>query len=80
MFHVYILKNSKDKIYIGHTIHLEKRLVEHNIDKTLSTRHRGPWILLYTEEYPTRSEAMKREKQLKGGQGRQWIRQRLSNK
>jgi putative endonuclease len=51
--------------YKGFTEDLEKRLVFHNADKSKYTSGKGPWNLVYHEEYKTRSEAMKREKQLK---------------
>ena len=38
-----------------------------------TSRNQGPWKLAYHEEYPTRSEAMKRERWLKSGAGRQWL-------
>lgn len=44
---------------------MEKRLEFHNTDKSKYTSGKGPWVLVYQEEYETRSEAMKREKQLK---------------
>ncbi len=36
-----------------------------------------PWIIAFTEEYSTKAEAMKREKALKGGQGRKFIREKI---
>ncbi|MDO8505918.1 MAG: GIY-YIG nuclease family protein [bacterium] len=73
MFYVYILVNPKNKIYIGQTKDLNERLVGHKTGKTTYTRSKGPWRLLHSETYQTRNEALKREKQLKGGQGREWI-------
>ena len=75
---VYILANPDDRIYIGQTQDLERRLREHNDPDDHTTqytkRYPGPWRLLHVETFSTRSEAMRRERQLKGGQGRQWIR------
>jgi putative endonuclease len=56
--------------YVGHTSNLEKRLVEQNNGKSLSTRSKKPWKLVYKEEYPTRSEAISRERYLKSVNGR----------
>ncbi|NQT88316.1 GIY-YIG nuclease family protein [bacterium] len=54
------------------------RLAQHNDpghDLTLHTKRRkGPWRLVYAEECPTRQAAMHRERQLKSGAGRRFIR------
>jgi len=77
-FWVYILQSeTTGKIYIGHTSNVERRLREHN-DKQLgkqryTRKQQGPWLLIHSEEMPSRSEAMKREKFLKTGIGREWI-------
>lgn len=49
-------------------------MFEHNngLLSIYSKRYR-PWELVYTEEYPTRAEAMKREKQLKSQKGREFV-------
>lgn len=77
MFHVYILANHQNKTYVGQTQDLEKRLAEHNDPECRSTlytkRIPGPWKLIHHEAYPTRSEAMARERELKTGKGRDWI-------
>ena len=77
-FFVYILESeTTGRIYIGHTSDLERRLKEHNnprVGKHRYTRkQKGPWRLIYFEEKKSRSEAMKRERFLKSGQGREWI-------
>jgi putative endonuclease len=70
-YYVYILKSDFTcTSYIGHTSNLEKRLGEHNNGKSLSTRKKGSWKLIYQEEYPTRSEAARRERYFKSVQGR----------
>jgi putative endonuclease len=70
-YFVYILKSELTGIsYVGHTSNLEKRLVEQNNGKSLSTRSKKPWKLVYKEEYPTRSEAISRERYLKSVNGR----------
>ncbi len=66
MYCVYILENQNESIYIGSTDNLEKRLENHNDPTRVGwTRKRGPWKLIYKEDYETRSEAMRREKFLK---------------
>ncbi|PWN05468.1 GIY-YIG nuclease family protein [Rhodohalobacter mucosus] len=79
MFTVYVLHSSKyDKIYIGHTSNLTERMKSHNElgTKGWTVKYR-PWKLIHTEQYATKSEAIKREKQLKTSVGRRWIRANL---
>jgi len=80
-FTVYVLYSSKyDKIYIGYTSNIDQRLLSHNVlGKKGFTLHYRPWKVVYSETYSTKSEAIKREKELKGGQGRLWIRENLSS-
>ncbi len=84
-FWVYILQNElTGKLYKGQTSDLEKRIECHNTDEAGSMRYthkqKGSWQLIYTETYHNRREAMKREKFLKSGQGREWIRENITNK
>ena len=66
MFYVYVLISlSTDKLYIGHTNNVERRLTEHNKGKSISTRNRGPWKLIGYITLDSRSEAMRIEKRLK---------------
>jgi putative endonuclease len=74
---VYILYSFKQKInYTGYTSNLIKRFKDHNVNNTkgFTTKYR-PWIVLYTEEYGTRKEAMMREKFLKSGRGRAFVKE-----
>jgi len=66
MFTVYILfSRSTSKFYVGSTANVEDRLCRHNTGRSASTRHGKPWILVYSEQFASRSEAMQREKQIK---------------
>jgi putative endonuclease len=74
MFFVYALRSEKDgRIYVGFSSDLVKRLNEHNAGKTKSTKGFRPWILIYSEEIPTREMARKREKYLKSGAGKEFL-------
>ena len=67
-FFVYILRTSLNTLYIGQTNNLENRLRVHNSKKSRSAkyiRYFSSFSLVYSEEYPTRLEAMRREFQLK---------------
>lgn len=78
MFTVYVLYNDKaKKTYTGQTEDLDLRIKQHNdhFYKSFTSRYRGEWVLIYAESVATRSEALKREKQLKSGDGRSFIKQ-----
>jgi putative endonuclease len=65
-FFVYILRSeSTDRFYIGQTQNLEERLSYHNANYSKALKNRGPWKLIYQEPFLTRSEAVRRERQLK---------------
>ena len=66
MFIVYILKSTIfNRYYIGHTSNLSKRIEDHNSGKTRSTKAYKPWELIYSEKFDSKSEAFKREMQIK---------------
>ncbi|WP_027420951.1 GIY-YIG nuclease family protein [Crocinitomix catalasitica] len=78
-FVVYILYSQKaDKIYIGFTSDLISRIYSHNNLQKGHTQKYRPWSVVYVEFYNTKIEAMHREKNLKGGQGRAWIHDHLN--
>lgn len=67
MYFVYILRTSSNTLYIGQTNNLTKRLKEHQTHKKGAKyiRYFNSFKLVYSEEYKTRTEAMKREAELK---------------
>jgi putative endonuclease len=71
-FHVYVLESvSNAKRYVGLTSKpVTARLQEHNSGSNRWTRSNGPFKLLYSEEFPDRATAAKRERFLKSGAGR----------
>jgi putative endonuclease len=70
-YFVYVLKSkSTGKSYIGHSKDLNNRVTEHNNGKNQATRRKGPWMLMYQEEFLTRTDAMRREKHFKTQIGR----------
>jgi len=69
MYYVYFLKSLKNNdLYIGSTNNIENRIRLHNAGRVKSTRFYRPWQLLGSETYPTRSEAIRRERFLKNHQ------------
>ena len=66
MHYVYILRCADNALYVGESADLDLRLTKHN-DGTACrfTSHRRPVVLVYSEEYRSRAEALNRERQLK---------------
>ncbi len=78
MFYVYVIYSQKaGQKYTGHSENLEIRLSQHNLG-TLGTftKNKGPWELIFFEIFETRSKAIAREKFLKTGHGRSFIKEK----
>ena len=74
----YVLQSKKDgKLYTGSTNDLRKRFIMHNGRKVLSTKGRGPFALIYYEACIVDYDARVREKYLKTGIGKRYLRNRL---
>ena len=72
--HVYILRSlTTQRFYVGQAQDVKERLAYHNANYSKSLRDRGPWKLVRTEEYATRAEAMRRERQIKSWKDRSMI-------
>jgi putative endonuclease len=66
MYTCYILRSkSSERYYVGSTEDLINRLREHNAGEGKSTRAGVPWEIIWTEEFATRAEAVRRERQVK---------------
>jgi len=78
MFYTYVLKSKKDnKLYIGQSSNLKKRVADHNKGLVLSTKHRRPLELIYYESCVSEEKSVKREKYFKTGFGRKFLRDRI---
>jgi putative endonuclease len=63
---VYIIYSKRQDIYYkGESVEPAKRLVQHNENLNRYTSGKGPWELVYVEEFENRTLALKREKMLK---------------
>jgi putative endonuclease len=72
MYYVYILHSSKDgKLYTGFTPDLKKRIKAHEGGFVQATKHRRPLVLIHYEGFLYSEDARRREKYLKGGNGKQ---------
>ena len=70
MFYVYVLHSEKDgQLYTGFTDNLKSRIGKHENGLVRATKHRRPLKLIYYEAYLLESDAKRREKYLKGGNG-----------
>lgn len=78
-FYTYVLRSLKDgKLYIGWTDDLKSRINKHNKGLVTNTKSRIPFELLYYEACKSKENAVKREKALKTGFGRKYLKTRLT--
>ena len=80
MFYTYVIQSKKDgKWYTGSTNNLRKRFREHNDNKVSSKKDRGPIELIYYEACMNEQDAQIREKYLKSGMGKRYLKNRLKH-
>ncbi|MBI4549035.1 MAG: GIY-YIG nuclease family protein [Ignavibacteriae bacterium] len=75
MFFVYVIKSKRGLTYTGQTQDLDRRVVEHNHGKSKWTSQDENWELVYSKAFETRSEAIRHERWLKSGVGRDFLRE-----
>lgn len=76
--YVYVLRSLKSgKWYIGVTNNLRKRFNEHQTGKSVYTKGRGPFEIIYYEAGINRLDAEARETYLKSGMGRKYLKNRM---
>lgn len=78
MWHVYALKGN-NKIYIGLTANLKRRIAEHKNGKTYSTKRMGKLKLIFCESFISKKDAFRQEKFYKTGYGREVLKNKLNN-
>jgi putative endonuclease len=80
MFKVYIIYSAfLDRYYVGSTANIEDRLFRHKNSGSKSTKSASDWELVYSEEFDTRSEAVMREREIKGKKSRKYLESLISN-
>lgn len=77
MFYVYILRDKNKNFYTGYSNDLKLRIKEHNAGRVFATKAKLPVKLIYYEACLNRYDAIKRERYLKSGPGKKFIRYRL---
>ena len=74
MFFVYSIRSlNENYIYVGLTDNFERRFKEHQSGKNKTTKPYKPFKILLVDQYPTRQEARNREKYLKSGIGKEFL-------
>ncbi len=72
--YVYLLfSKSSNRYYVGSCANIDERLKRHNAGATPSSKTGRPWIVVYSEQFDTRSEAIKREYYIKRMKSRKYI-------
>ena len=78
MYYVYVLKSiGHDRQYVGSSADPDQRLKAHNAGKVKSTKGYRPWLRVLLEEHADRNAAEKRERYLKSGWGRRWLKEQI---
>jgi len=73
-YYLYIIQSAMDgSFYIGSTQNLDERLARHNQGRSKFTKPRRPWKLVYHEEHPDRSSAVKKELEIKNRKSKKFI-------
>jgi putative endonuclease len=71
---VYIIYSQQlNKFYVGYSVDLIKRLAQHNAGMSVFTAKASDWVLKYSESFPDRDSAIKREKEIKSKKSRKYI-------
>ena len=78
MHYVYVLRSLTDEgFYIGYTANLRKRFEQHSQGNCFASSYRRPWKLVYYEAYVEQADALGRERYLKFGAGRRFLKVQL---
>jgi len=78
MYYVYVLRSKKDnKLYTGCTSNLQKRFKRHNDNLIPAPKGRGPFELIYYEACVNKYDSFDRERYLKTGMGKRFIKNRI---
>ncbi len=79
MFYTYILQSTKSRrYYVGHTSNMEERLERHNNGYVKATKNKGPWTVVFYENYKTRVGANSREFYIKSMKSKVFIEKLIS--
>ena len=80
MFFVYVLSSlSRNYIYVGMSSDTERRIADHNNGYNKTTKPYRPFKTVLIEEYPSRILAREREKYLKSGIGKEYLKKLIKS-
>jgi len=66
-FYTYMLRCADNSYYVGHTDDLERRIAQHHAGELPGyTHHRRPVMLIWSQDFSSREEALSAEQQVKG--------------
>ena len=80
---VYVIRSKgSGKIYVGQTDDITERIKRHNGElpnkkTSYTSKNKGPWELVYSEDLGSRSAALLRERYLKSGSGRNFLKSKI---
>ena len=74
-----IYSKTKNKLYVGYSDDLKRRIQEHKRGEVKTTSKARDWRLVYFEACLSQKDALDRERQLKTGFGRAYLKRRLKN-
>ncbi len=78
MYYTYVLDSEKNnRLYVGSSGDLQKRLAEHNNGEVKSTKAYCPWEIVYYEAHRNKTLARKAEIFYKTSQGRRQLKKKL---
>ncbi len=81
MYYVYTISSLiRNYIYVGLTNNVERRVNEHNKGKNKTTKPYIPFKTILIEKFNSRTDARKREKFLKSGYGKEYIKKFIIKK
>ena len=74
MYYTYVIKStSLDIFYIGQTNDLDDRIKRHNQNRNKFTKNKGPWMLIYSNSFQTRAEAIQLEMKFKSFKSKEYL-------
>ncbi len=74
---VYVLLGANHQKYTGACHNLRERLQDHHAGRAVRTKHQRPLLLVHYEYVATYEDALRKERYLKSGHGRAWLKRHI---